>query len=141
MKKTILFFLFAFIPLFCGACNTVNEKSFSDISLNESETDVNGMVYEKSIAEPSPKDFAILILLYPHIDKAIQDYYGEPTQSALYDATVNFVLKANSNFQYRISVSVPTFHGPHNPPYGLETMTFLVKPGEVVLEEYIHKDV
>jgi hypothetical protein len=91
---------------------------------------------------PSFTDSAIAILLDPYISKAINDYYGEPTQYALYDAKVVCITRYPFDFVYTVTVAVPTFHGPHNPPYGLETMTFIIKPGgKVTLDKYEHKDV
>lgn len=142
MKKTLLFILFAFIMLFsCSCVSTTKANSFNDVYEKESAIEVTALSSDKNLVEPSPKDSAIIILLYPNITEAINNYFGEPTQVALYDATVNSVIKENTFFRYRVSVTVPTFHGPHNPPYGLETMTFQIKPGSVILEEYVHKDV
>lgn len=96
----------------------------------------------KPAKEPSLTDSAIALLLDEHIYNAIRNYFGEPTQYALYDAKVNGITRPGTDFTFEITVSVPTFHGPHNPPYGLETMTFRVKPGgNITLIKYEHKDI
>lgn len=142
MKKTILIILLAFIFLFsCSYVNFANTNSFDNTTLKESTIKMQTLSHEKNLIEPSPTDSAIAILLFPYIDKAIQNYFGEPTQYALYDAKVNSITQVGTNFIYKIIITVPTFHGPHNPPYGLETMTFIIKSGDIVLEEYIHKNV
>lgn len=142
MKKTILSILFAIIMLFsCCCANNKNSKQFDNLLLKESAVEVKTVSIEKNREEPSLTDSAIALLLYTHIDEAIQDYYGERTQFALYDAVVNNISRVGNNSSYNIIISVPTFHGAHNPPYGLETMTFTVKTGGIViLKEYVHKD-
>jgi hypothetical protein len=93
------------------------------------------------VPQTSYKDSVIAILLNSFIEKAINDYYGEPTQYSLYEATVKETNRINTDFAFKITISVPTFHGAHNPPYGLETMTFSVIPGQIVkLENYKHTD-
>ena len=91
--------------------------------------------------QPSPADSVIALLLYPHIDNAIQNYFGEPIQFALYEAKVNSINQVGTYFSYQVTITVPTFHGAHNPPYGLEIMTFTIEPGVVKLDNYKHKDV
>lgn len=92
-----------------------------------------------------PAEWTTLVLLSPYIEKAIDEYYGDsvvfnymgqPTvrQIAFYDAKVEYIRKLpfeinQSDFMYEIKVSVPTFHGAHNPPYANEVMTFIVNPG------------
>lgn len=90
--------------------------------------------------KPSSTDSVIALLLYPHIDKAIQNYFGKPTQFALYEAKVNSINQIGTDFSYQVTITVPTFYGPHNPPYGLETMTFTIETYGVTLDNYVHKD-
>ena len=89
----------------------------------------------------NPGDSVILILLSPYIDKAIDEYYGEFRQNALYDAKIDLIERNGTDFSYTVTVSVPTFDGPHNPPYGLETIVFSLKPGgKVTTLDYRHTD-
>lgn len=144
MKKTLLLILFAFTVLFsCSCASTTHVKSFDNqLSIKGSAINTISISLDKDIEKPSATDSAIAILLSPYIDKAIEDYYGERTQYALYDAKVNSITQVGRNFVYKIIISVPTFHGPHNPPYGLEIMTFTIKSGGLVtLDNYEHKDV
>ena len=91
--------------------------------------------------KPNPSDSVLAILLSPYIDQAIQQHFGEPMQYALYDAKVESIAAVGSDFVYKVVISVPTFYGPHNPPYGLETLTFIIKPGgSVILDAYKHTD-
>jgi hypothetical protein len=41
---------------------------------------------------------------------------------------------------YEVVIQVETFEGPHNPPYGLETITFYVRYGQVELINFEHRD-
>jgi len=138
MKKTLLF-LFAILMVFlCSSCNGYQK---ADIVETSPIFDVSIDAVSTPAQKPSATDSAIAVLLQPHIDKAIEDYFGERTQYALYDAKVDSVTQAGTNFVFQIVITIPTFHGPHNPPYGLETMTFTVKPGGIViLEKYEHHD-
>lgn len=86
-------------------------------------------------------DSVIALLLYDNIDSAIQTYYGQPTQFALYNAKILMIEKIDNSFSFDVLLEVPTFHGAHNPPYGLEKMKFAIKPGNVELKEYTHIDV
>ena len=91
--------------------------------------------------ENNTDENVVLILLYDNIDKAIQDYYGRPTQFALYDSKITKSKQIGNEFSYILTVEVPTFSGPHNPPYGLEILTFSVSPGKTVLKSYEHKEI
>lgn len=89
----------------------------------------------------SDVESVIALLLYDNIDSAIQTYYGQPTQFALYDAKILIIERIDNSFSFDVLIEVPTFHGAHNPPYGLERMRFAIKPGDVELKEYKHIDV
>lgn len=90
----------------------------------------------------SGAEAVIAVLLSPYIDKAVDEYFGEPTQNALYDAKIAKIVRDGTDFSYIVTVSVPTFHGPHNPPYGLETIVFSLKPGgKVTKVGYRHTDI
>lgn len=90
----------------------------------------------------SPEATAVIaLLLNPYIRVAIDNYFGEPTQYALYDATIKEISQVNNDFIYKVTISVPTFHGAHNPPYGIETMTFTIRSGGAVLNDYVHQNV
>ncbi len=142
MRRTMVIILVAFIMIFCCSCNRIHKADAAeDISLAESATTLTLQSYEKE-KKPSTTDSAIAVLLQPHLDSAIEDYFGKRTQYALYDAKVDRISQVGTDFIFQIVITVPTFHGPHNPPYGLETMTFTIKSGGIViLDKYEHKDV
>lgn len=79
----------------------------------------------------------ILSLLFTHVSTAIEDYYGEPRQ--YWEDKLLTVQKIPDTPYYEVVMQVETFYGPHNPPYGIETMTFYVGAGEVVLKKFEHQ--
>ena len=96
---------------------------------------------EDSIASPEATR-VIALLLDPYIRAAIDNYFGEPTQYASYNATINEITQVGNDFAYKVIISVQTFHGAHNPPYGMETMTFTIRSGgRVVLDNYVHQNI
>ncbi len=141
MKKTKIILLIAFMMIFCCSCNGFTEKEVVDNGSLIDAVSKLSQHHTKNVDNLSDTASVIIILLYPNITEAVNDYFGQPTQWSLAGSQVNYITKLNANYLYRISITVPTFHGPHNPPYGLETMTFLIKAGDVALEEYVHKDV
>lgn len=77
---------------------------------------------ERSNAEEQ----VILRLLHQSTTAAVKDYYGEHRQ--YWRQEVLSVQKVTESPYYEVAIQVETFHGAHNPPYGLETMTFYVGP-------------
>jgi len=81
----------------------------------------------------------ILRLLYQPTAAAVEDYYGERRQ--YWRQEILTVQKVPESPYYEVVIQVETFHGAHNPPYGLETMTFYVGPlDEVQLISFDHQD-
>ena len=93
----------------------------------------------------TPSEDAIIGLLTPFIEKAINehygnqvvlDYMGQPSarQVALYNAQIDSIQRVTERpgngheFFYMIKVTVPTFHGAHNDPHALEEMMFRLVP-------------
>ena len=81
----------------------------------------------------------ILRLLHQPVKEAVNDYYDGPRQ--YWRQEVLSVQKVPQSPYYEVVIRVETFYGPHNPPYGLETMTFHVGPLDAVqLVNFDHKD-
>lgn len=81
----------------------------------------------------------IIDLLYQPTAAAVAEYYGEPTQ--FWRPEILSIQKVSDSRNYEVVIQVETFQGPHNPPYGLETMTFYVGPtGRPLLVRYDHRD-
>lgn len=90
---------------------------------------------ERSDAE----DQVILRLLYQPTATAVEDFYGEHRQ--YWRQEILNVQKVPESPYYEVVIRVETFHGAHNPPYGLETMTFYIGPlDKVQLINFEHQD-
>lgn len=62
-----------------------------------------------------------------------------PSKSRFYCVTKSTAKEYRS--YYEVVIRVETFYGAHNPPYGLETMTFYVGPLDAVrLVNFDHQD-
>ena len=79
----------------------------------------------------------LLRLLSGPVRNAIEDYYGEPRQ--YWNDEIISVQKVPNSYYYEVVMQVETFNGPHNPPYGIETMTFYISYGEVILKRFEHQ--
>lgn len=81
----------------------------------------------------------ILRLLYQPTTTAVNDYYGEHRQ--YWRQEVLSVQKVPESPYYEVVIRVEAFHDAHNPPYGLETMTFYIGPlDKVQLISFDHQD-
>lgn len=134
MRKIILILL-------VGALS-ISGNFFTKKGIDQSigNTSRSSQVVNIDIAEADAES-AIALLLYDNIDNAIQTYCGQPTQFALYNAKILMIERIDNSFGFDVIIDVPTFHGAHNPPYGIERMKFAIKPGDVELKEYRHIDV
>jgi hypothetical protein len=96
-------------------------------------------------ADPKEKEQlckdALLTALNPAIQNAVNGYFGSPRQYGLYDAEIIKIERVQKGgFLFNVTVKVTTFVGSHNPPYGIETMTLAVDPGNSMVIDYQHKD-
>ena len=81
----------------------------------------------------------ILRLLHHPTAAAVEEYYGERRQ--YWRQEVIDVQMIPESPYYKVIIQVETFHGAHNPPYGLETMTFYIGPlDNVQLVNFGHQD-
>ena len=86
-----------------------------------------GATAEESLQKQSDvAEQVILRLLYHPTAAAVEEYYGERRQ--YWRQEVIDVQKIPESPYYKVIIQVETFHGAHNPPYGLETMTFYIGP-------------
>lgn len=96
-------------------------------------------------ADPNDKELlymeALLTALSPTISNAVNGYYGFPQQYGLYDAEIiKIERERNGVFLFNVTVRVKTFTGPHNPPYGIETMTIAIDSAFPMVIDYKHQD-
>lgn len=88
-------------------------------------------IYQQALYE----DY-ILSTLFPYINEAIKQYYGEDRQfmnAGILDIKKEFGY-------YELKVRITTFVGAHNPPYGLDTMTIVKDRSEIYVKDYIHEE-
>ncbi|MEA4964604.1 MAG: DUF3888 domain-containing protein [Oscillospiraceae bacterium] len=88
--------------------------------------------------ECSSEEQVLLRLLYDPAYDAIEEYYGEPRQ--YWQDRILRVRKVPDTPYYEVVMQAETFDGLHNPPYGMETMTFYVSYGDVILKSYEHRE-
>lgn len=118
----------------------ISNNKISDISLlwklpNLTSLSFNGNPLPPYVYKNALYKEYILSSLYPHIRRAIEEYYGESRQYM--NAEILDIKKENGN--YELKVRVTTFMGPHNPPYGLETMTIVNDGSGIYVKDFIHE--
>jgi AAA+ ATPase superfamily predicted ATPase len=83
---------------------------------------------------------ALLTTLDLYITEEIINYYGYPKQYGLSDAKILSVIREiEGGFSFKVKVQVTTFEHAHNPPYGIETITFDISPFGVKVIEFKHE--
>ena len=99
------------------------------------------MVFAQGINTKSEQvmEETILALLADDTFDAVRDYYGE---SRLYmnEKLVGVQKVSEHPNVLEAVVQVETFYGAHNPPYGLETITFHIQYDGVTLIYFKHQD-
>lgn len=78
----------------------------------------------------------LLNILGPYIRNQIKNYYGEARQ--YWNDKILYIKPLM--YAHEIKVQVETFVGPHNPPYGIDTITLLLKNGEITVTDFQHLD-
>jgi hypothetical protein len=92
----------------------------------------------KTEISPETAEQVLLRLLFHPAYDAIEDYYGEPRQ--YWKDSILSIREVPDSPYYEVVMKAETFYGPHNPPYGIEIMTFYVSYGNVELKSFEHKD-
>lgn len=77
----------------------------------------------------------LLSVLYPYIQEPVTKHYGEVRQ---FDASIISIKPIG--LAHEIQVQASTFVGPHNPPYGLDTITLLLDGSNIKVIDFKHKD-
>ncbi|MPM88635.1 hypothetical protein SDC9_135739 [bioreactor metagenome] len=90
--------------------------------------------------EPPPEaaEQVLLRLLFQPARDAIAEYYGESRQ--YWEDRIVSIQKVPDTPYYEVVMQAETFCGPHNPPYGLETITLYVSYGSLELKSFAHRD-
>ena len=86
-----------------------------------------GAAAEELLHKQSDAEEQVIFRLLQHpTAAAVEEYYGERRQ--YWRQEVIGVQKIPESPYYKVIIQVETFHGAHNPPYGLETITFYIGP-------------
>ncbi|TCS93115.1 DUF3888 domain-containing protein [Hazenella coriacea] len=101
-----------------------------------------GQVFANPDSEQQIITDAFKTTLVKAIDDALVGYYGKRYKSfEIHEMKVKEVHRMTpSGFGFIVKVQVDTFEGPHEPPYGRETLTLEVGPGGVFVTKLEHKD-
>lgn len=116
------FFISLLVAFFIATCSFSYSSAYAESSVPRT---------------PPPKDGLIIALLYPHIADAIVKQYGE---GKLFQNEEVLAVKQDPSGgnTFIVTVFFQTFTGPHNPPYGNDTLTFTVSAIGVTLDKYEH---
>ena len=111
-------------------------SAFLVISLINAIT-FNNPNISRADAECSNYNELSITLLQPHIEKAIENYYGYNRRYEIGDSQID-ILERKGNV-FIVEVKVDTFEGAHN-NYFTEVLTFNVSPNSVTLNNYLHSE-
>lgn len=121
----------------------ISQNQISDIApLRMSDTlaltniNFSGNPLPKYVYEDKLYQQFILSMLFPSLEKAIEKYYGEFRQYRN-DGIIDI---ESTQDGLRIKVVLETFVGPHNPPYGLDTISFLKSGSEIKEVDFKHQE-
>jgi hypothetical protein len=80
-------------------------------------------------------------LIYPYITDSINKYYGgNGPQFELSKAKLSITQPDPEIFSFIITAQVITFVGPHNPPYGIETVIIETSPLGTKVIDFKHEE-
>ncbi|WP_259383691.1 DUF3888 domain-containing protein [Bacillus thuringiensis] len=80
-------------------------------------------------------------LLAPYASKVIRKKLGSDHQYSLTDTKIIKIERfPEENFNFIVTVQYKTYIGAHNPPNGIETITFNIDPSGVKVINFVHKD-
>ena len=93
---------------------------------------------QKEISQDASEQVILRLLSQP-TTAAVYDYYGEYRQ--YWRQEILSIQNVPQSPYYEVLTRVETFYGAHNPPYGLDTMSFYIDPvGTVQLISFDHHD-
>lgn len=115
---------------------------YSTSYANDNNSFLNVVNINQNESSQKLENDLLLRAFSPYISKSIENYYGEPRQFDLWDAKIiNIKRLTPGSFNFEITISVNTFKGPHNPPYGLETVTIRLDDTGTHVVDFQHKDI
>lgn len=103
---------------------------FSPVTLTGNITSYNN--YQDEL-----KDTFISRQLNPYLSKAVEEYYG---YSKPFMNTRILKVESLGSFIY-FTIRLETFTGPHNPPYGVDTVIIAQEWNNIYVEDFEHDGV
>ncbi|PEQ63151.1 hypothetical protein CN470_11430 [Bacillus cereus] len=80
-------------------------------------------------------------LLAPYASQVIRRKLGPDHQYSFTDTKIIKIERfPEENFNFIVTVQYKTYIGAHNPPNGIETITFNINPSGVKVINFVHKD-
>ena len=80
-------------------------------------------------------------LLAPYASQVIRRKLGPDHQYSLTDTKIIKIERfPEENFNFIVTVQYKTYIGAHNPPNGIETITFNIDPSGVRVINFVHKE-
>jgi len=141
-KRKLMILAICLMAFYMGAGHLnyppVIDEDQLELSAQTSIAGLSGLPWERMSVQQRYGYYERLLLnvFMPYISEAIQQYYGESRQ---YDNGKILSVKPKL-FAHEIVVEVETFTGPHNPPYGIETITLLLDSGKIEVTGFQHRD-
>ena len=127
ISRSLLYFL---IPLFMFI-QVPFSKAKSEVLNNSSSVNQGSYLSDDTIRS----------LIYPYITDSINKYYGgNGPQFELSKAKLSINQPDPEIFSFIVTAQVITFVGPHNPPYGIETVTIETSPTGTKVINFKHED-
>jgi hypothetical protein len=78
----------------------------------------------------------LLLMLRPSIQETLKKYYGKFKQYG--ESKIIYIKPVD--LKQEIQIQLSTFEGPHNPPYGLDTITLYLERARVEIIDFKHED-
>ncbi|WP_239614705.1 DUF3888 domain-containing protein [Cohnella mopanensis] len=105
---------------------------------------LSSISFTSASAAPNKNDErdVLLALITPSVSNALVGFYGSPKLYDLSDTKiVRIERQISGGYVFRMTVVVETFTGPHNPPYGRDTITLMIDTGSVSVEKFEHTNI
>jgi hypothetical protein len=89
---------------------------------------------------------SLVTLLNPYLQPSVDAYYASidepPRQYGLYDAEILELRRTtDGGYRFYARIALTTFTGPHNPPYGKETVSLYFDTASAQVIDYSHREI
>lgn len=141
MKKTIIIILISSLLIGLFNISILEKRNINKHEIKNQLIFNNIQMTDEEQKEKLYKDLFI-ILLQPHVEKAINEYYDAYFTESLrvepwYYSFLNIEKLPNSSYSYIMQLEVSPFIGPHL-TVGLDHITFKMDLNEIIIEKFEH---